>query len=290
MTVDGRDLWAYRSGTGSPVVVFMPGAGGMGLDFLLAHDMVAELTTSVIYDRAGTGWSDDVPLPRGLDDVVDELRALLRSLGLPGPCVLVGHSLGGAYVHRYAQRFPEEVSALLLLDPAHPDWDAYMPDHLKMATTATLTATGEPDLPELTDDLLRHVRAVLTTTFAPLPDCVREQLVDRHVSAERLLTGVLEGANVLSLLAALREGGPLPDVPLVVLSATAVDANQTMFQPEDLVREQIAASHLLYEAVVAQAPRGEHRSVDDASHVSIPMARPDAVAQAVRDLLRAQSS
>jgi len=39
------------------------------------------------------------------------------------PYLLVGHSLGGAYVQRYAQRFPDEAAGLLLLDPAHEDWD-----------------------------------------------------------------------------------------------------------------------------------------------------------------------
>jgi pimeloyl-ACP methyl ester carboxylesterase len=52
---------------------------------------------------------------------------------VPAPYLLVGHSLGGAYVQRYAQRFPDEVAGLLLLDPAHEDWDLYMPEHLQIA-------------------------------------------------------------------------------------------------------------------------------------------------------------
>lgn len=279
--MNGRQLWMHRSGTGHPAVVFVPGAGGIGLDFLLAHERVAEFTTSVSYDRAGTGWSDDVALPRSLDQVTDELRTLLGRADLRGPYILVGHSLGGAYVQRYAQRFAGEVAGLLLLDPAHQDWDDYMPPHLKLATAMT----GEVELPDLTDEFVAHVRGVLATTFAALPDPLREQVVDKHVSPERLPTGMIEGTNVLALFEELRAGGPLPDVPLIILSGTAIDANQTMFQPAELVREQISASQHLYDAIAAQAARGEHRSLADASHVSIPVARPDAVAQAVRDLL-----
>ena len=60
----GRRLLLHRSGVDGPAVVFLPGAGLIGLDYLNIHDAVARRTTSVIYDRAGTGWSDAVALPR----------------------------------------------------------------------------------------------------------------------------------------------------------------------------------------------------------------------------------
>jgi hypothetical protein len=48
-----------------------------------------ELTTSVTYDRAGTGWSDSVDLPRASVEITDELRALLRVAEVPAPYVMV---------------------------------------------------------------------------------------------------------------------------------------------------------------------------------------------------------
>ena len=141
--VDGRRLWYLRSGDGGPAVVFVPGAGSFGLDFLLVvhrlvvhgqvvhHQVVqrqaGEQPAALLYDRAGTGWSEDVPLPRSLDAVTDELRDLLDVLQVLPPYLFVGHSLGGAYVQRYAQRFPEDVAGMLLLDPLHEDWDDYLP-------------------------------------------------------------------------------------------------------------------------------------------------------------------
>jgi pimeloyl-ACP methyl ester carboxylesterase len=85
VTIGERKLWMHRSGDGEPAIVFVPGGGSVGLDFLLVHEQVAQLTTSVLYDRAGTGWSDDADLPRSADEVTDELRALLRAAGLPRP-------------------------------------------------------------------------------------------------------------------------------------------------------------------------------------------------------------
>jgi pimeloyl-ACP methyl ester carboxylesterase len=129
-TVGGRRLLLHRSGSGSPTVVFLPGAGAVGMDYLIVHERAAQLTTSVLYDRAGTGWSDPIGLPRTLAEVTDELHELFHAADVPAPYLMVGHSLGGLYARHYAQRFPDEVAGLLLLDPAHEDWDAYMPRQL----------------------------------------------------------------------------------------------------------------------------------------------------------------
>lgn len=125
--VAGRRLMLHRSGTGNPAVVFLAGAGAVGLDYLNVQERAAGLATSVLYDRAGTGWSGRADLPRTAAQVTDELRDLLRAAGVPAPYLLAGHSLGGLYARHYAQRFPGEVSALLLMDPAHEDHRAYMP-------------------------------------------------------------------------------------------------------------------------------------------------------------------
>ena len=60
----GRELALHRSGRGGPAVVFLPGAGLIGLDYLNVHDEIARRTTCVLYDRAGTGWSQAIALPR----------------------------------------------------------------------------------------------------------------------------------------------------------------------------------------------------------------------------------
>lgn len=279
--LDGRRLWTLAAGAGGRPVVMLPGAGGVGLDFLLVHERVAAFTTSVLYDRAGTGWSDDAALPRSADAVTDELRALLRATAPPAPYVLIGHSLGGVYAQRYAQRFPDEAAALLLLEPAHEDWDDYMPEHLRLA------ANQVPDgaMPALTGDQLAQIRASFERTFAAFPAPLRELLIDRHLSPERLPTGFREGLNVLAVLDELRSGGPRPDVPLTVLSGTEPDAGQLVFAPEAMLREQIAAAERLFAAIASDTPRGEHHVLAGASHVDLPMVRAEAVAEAVRALL-----
>lgn len=65
--------------------------------------LLARYTRVCVYDRAGVGRSDPAPRPRTTRDMVDDLRTLLRVAGVPGPYVLVGHSLGGWNVQLFAR-------------------------------------------------------------------------------------------------------------------------------------------------------------------------------------------
>lgn len=76
--------------------------------------------TTFAYSRPGSGESDPVSTPRDGQGIIHELRSLLRSLDLPPPYVLVGHSLGGLYTRLFARRYPDDVRALILVDSTHP--------------------------------------------------------------------------------------------------------------------------------------------------------------------------
>jgi pimeloyl-ACP methyl ester carboxylesterase len=58
---------------------------------------------------------------RTVQDSVDDLHALLGQAGVPGPYVLVGHSVGGLIVRLYASAYPDDVSGLVLADGQPPD-------------------------------------------------------------------------------------------------------------------------------------------------------------------------
>jgi pimeloyl-ACP methyl ester carboxylesterase len=113
-TVEGRTI-AYRVfGGGRPVVVMLAGLGdGMDSFAGVAPDL-AQGATVVIYDRAGYGGSAAEPGPRDAAAVDRELSGLLAQIGVRGPFVLAGHSLGGSFAEYYAARHPEQVAGLIL--------------------------------------------------------------------------------------------------------------------------------------------------------------------------------
>jgi pimeloyl-ACP methyl ester carboxylesterase len=276
--VGGRRLLLHRSGSGGPAVVFAPGAGLIGLDYLNVHDRISRFTTSVLYDRAGTGWSDEIQLPRSAAKVTDELRSLLHAAGVPAPYLLVGHSLGGIYIRRYAQRFPDEVAGLLFLDPAHEDFPAHTP---KLTLLGKLRMGFA--LVSVMPRFRRFYRGMFGRMFAEWPDSMREVVIEYHLKAWRKT--LLEGKNLESeLLDEIRRGGPMPDVPLIVLSATGIDPFMAAFAPESYLRGLNPGKHVMYTALAASVPRGEHRALENAGHSTIHTDRPDAVVQAIRDL------
>jgi pimeloyl-ACP methyl ester carboxylesterase len=282
----GQQLLLHRSGSGSPAVVFLPGGGVVGLDYLNVQQRAAELTTSVLYDRAGTGWSDRVELPRTSAQVTDELRELLRTADVPVPYLLVGHSLGGLYARHYTQRFPDEVAALVLLDPAHEDYNAYMPQQLVDQWAAWDPDQALPD--ELPDELIHFYRGLFAQETADWPEEIRDLLIDRHVSPEWLRVGLQEAKNVDQLYEEVRQAGLMPDVPLIVLSSMGIDSFKRAVSQgtsESLLHEEIEGKRRLYTALAHSIPRGEIRLIEDAGHVTMHFRRPEAVLQAIEDLL-----
>lgn len=102
-------------------IVFENGLGGRMEYWNKVIPKISSDTTTFLYNRPGYGRSDEVSTPRDGTHVVDELRSLLQSKGLNPPYLLVGHSLGGLYMQLFARRYPNQVSALILVDSTHPE-------------------------------------------------------------------------------------------------------------------------------------------------------------------------
>jgi pimeloyl-ACP methyl ester carboxylesterase len=278
----GRELFLQTAGDGGPAVVFLPGAGLVGLDYLNVHERAAELTTSVLYDRGGTGWSKPVPLPRSAADVAAELRDLLRDAAVPGPYVLAGHSIGAVYARRFAQLFPADVAGLLLIDPGHEDLFAYLPEE-----AAALNEQMKPSspLPDLTAEQIDAARTAYAKLYATWPEADRAKLIEYHLTAWR--TVLDETANLESeVYDELRAGGPVPDVPLIVLTATGRNPYWANFASEDLMRRAMDGLRALHAAIAGSVTHGEHRLVEGVSHQFLHIERPDAVVDGIRDLIR----
>jgi pimeloyl-ACP methyl ester carboxylesterase len=285
--VDGRNLLLHAAGAGSPTAVLLPGAGAVGLDYWAVQQHVAEFTASVVYDRAGTGWSDRSPRPaRTAAEVTDELSALLTAADVAGPYVLVGHSLGADYARIFASRFPGQVAGLVLAEPHHEDYTAFLPPDL-----AAIYASFDLDqaLPaEIPAGLTELYRALFSQEMAAWPREVREPLIEGHLGRDWLQAGLAEAAGARALDDELRAAGPLPDLPLIVLTATDIDPFKEAVSggiPEALLRGEIDGKTRLYEKLAASVSRGENRLVAGVGHVTLPMRRPDAIAQAVRDVI-----
>src|SRR6266480_1964189 len=138
----GRKIYLECRGTGSPTVVLISGTRGAHDDWTDLIDpknpvratkpgesavfpQVSKLTQVCAYDRPGTTRNDNtvtastpVRQPTTAQQGVADLHALLIAAREPGPYVLVGHSWGGLIARLFASTYPDQVSGLVLVDPA----------------------------------------------------------------------------------------------------------------------------------------------------------------------------
>jgi pimeloyl-ACP methyl ester carboxylesterase len=285
--IDGRSLWLDVAGQGAPTVAFLPGGGAAGLDYWAAQQLIAQFATSVVYDRTGTGFSDRSLSPaRSAAQVTDELASVLKAAEAPGPSVLVGHSLGADYARIFAIRFPGQVAGLVLAEPDHEDYNDFLPRELAEIYESFDPEQALPD--EIPAELIELYRALFSQEMAGWPSEIREPLIECHLSRAWLETGFAEAAGARALHEELRRAGPLPDVPVIVLTATDIDPFKQAVSgaiPEALLHREIQGKTRLYDQLAASVPRGENRRVDGVGHVTLPLRRPDAVAQAVHDII-----
>ena len=108
------------TGTGSPTVVIVSGLGDWSTSWGVVQPEVAKTTRVCTYDRAGLGWSDASSLPSDAAQFAKELHTLLQKANVPGPYVLVGHSLGGFIVRIFAHDYASEVAGVVLVDSMNP--------------------------------------------------------------------------------------------------------------------------------------------------------------------------
>jgi len=119
--VGGHRLHINCTGTGSPTVVIEAGLGDWSTSWAgYVQPELAKTTRVCTYDRAGLGWSDASPLPSDAAHFARELHTLLQNANIPGPYVMVGHSLGGFIVRIFAHDYASEVAGVVLVDSMNP--------------------------------------------------------------------------------------------------------------------------------------------------------------------------
>ncbi|MEK4514816.1 alpha/beta hydrolase [Paenibacillus sp. FSL H8-0122] len=118
----GYNLHIRQLGAGAPTIILEAGSGETSLSWRDIPEQLAEAATVVTYDRAGYAWSEQADTERSGANIVRELHTALKNAGLPGPYLMVGHSLGGMYARLFTQTYPKEVTGLVLID-ARPEND-----------------------------------------------------------------------------------------------------------------------------------------------------------------------
>ncbi|MCB2311515.1 alpha/beta hydrolase [Clostridium tagluense] len=125
-----QKMHVYSMGDGEKTFVLLPGFG-VSLPSADFGPLMRELSkeyTVVCIEYFGIGFSDKVDTPRTNENYTEEIRTALSLAGFKAPYVLMPHSASGIYSEYYAAKYPDEVSAIIMLD----------------TTSTAKTGTGNP--------------------------------------------------------------------------------------------------------------------------------------------------
>ncbi len=120
--VNGHNMSVYIEGEGDKTLVFLSGGGTCSpiLDFKSLYSLLSNEYKIAVVEKFGYGFSDVVDEQRDIDTMLSETRMALEKAGIEGPYVLCPHSMSGLEALYWAQKYPEEVEAIIGLDMAVP--------------------------------------------------------------------------------------------------------------------------------------------------------------------------
>lgn len=163
------DLGSHRlhmleagSGSGAPTVVLEAGLMSTVLSWGDLQKKLAQTYRVVSYDKAGLGWSEQGPMPRTAERIVEELHLLLERAGVAPPYILVGHSFGGLTMPLFAARYPGETVGMVLVDAVTPtEWNPPSEHDRKLIEIGAKVCRRATFLSRI--GLIRFVAFLLTT-------------------------------------------------------------------------------------------------------------------------------
>jgi len=107
---DGRTAHFTCMGEGSPTVILIAGMGvNAAISWATTQPEMAKTTRVCAWDRPGWGLSDGAEGKHTVATSTAALEAALATGKIPGPYIMVGHSLGGYESLLYADRHPDQV-------------------------------------------------------------------------------------------------------------------------------------------------------------------------------------
>ncbi len=268
-------LQGRRRSIDQPVLVFDGGLtnGSLAWPAVVAALGPAWLTLS--FDRAGHLWSDRAPGLRDMEASLADQRALLATLHLAPPWLLVAHSCSGHITRLHAARHPEDVAGLVLVET--------IPAELAGAITQSSFARSlwwKVPAARLGLWRLRRLRKGLP----PRPDQVTPDTMQAAWTRLSQSPSGLEAtrAELACLVAdtAAVDAAPPPVQPCIVLAST----EGAVVVPRGLTPAVAHEQALLAQHGLAARLPGATLRITAASAHEIPWQAPEEVAQAIRDL------
>lgn len=267
--IDGCRMHLQSTGSGTPTVVLETGLGGMSSAWAWIQLEAATFSRVISYDRAGLGWSETDDAPKTAQLAAHRLHTILQRAQASPPYVLVGHSMGGLLIRVFADRYPDEVAGMVLVDACHPD------QHLRSRAIDTHMRSGfhflraAPFLARLGYVRLAGLFNAWAEGLPPLQAAEAEAFLS---SSRHLRTTLDESLVWETVCEEVRDTRGLGDIPLAVVTAG---------------RDVLPGHPELQGELAALSRQSIHVTVSGADHVTLVTRREHArfVVEAIRHVV-----
>lgn len=292
---DGRLLNFVCMGEGSPTVILSAGLGDFaGTAWSTIQPEMAKITRVCAWDRPGFGLSDGTTTPLDVASTTADLEAALATGRIPGPYVMVGHSLGAYESLLFTDRHPDKVVGMVLVDPSVPNQAALLQQALP---GQPVPDPAQNPVAQIFRKCAAGIRAGTAKAGGPDPDhcfdyppnwppALREALaakVSNPVQYETMASFLTSSA--VDTTQAINPSRRYSDMPMVVLSAgerlqlppgapPLPDEQKALLAAADVVADRGHAQ------LAALSTRGVNTRVPGADHY-IQRSKPQAVLEAV---------
>ncbi|MFF2015094.1 alpha/beta fold hydrolase [Paenibacillus sp. NPDC058177] len=254
--VNNHELNVYNEGSGEDTYVFMAGSGtaspmyelkGLYSKFSADHKIA-------VIERAGYGYSEIAGDDRDLDKILEESREALHRSGNKPPYILVSHSLSGLEAIYWAQKYPDEIKAIIGLDIGLPEEYVEYPlgrlDKLFMRGMNVMTRLGFQRL----SPFMTYDPEIIRQTFLTEEEKRKFKAISyKHAFNEDMMRELLNAATNAGRSLKL----PLPKgTPILFLSAYTEENQDSKYTRQKEEHYQVIAGQL--DAAEVVRVKGKH--------------------------------
>jgi pimeloyl-ACP methyl ester carboxylesterase len=283
--VGGYRLHLNSLGQGSPVVVLDAGMGCNSLDWVLIQPEIAKSTQVCSYDRAGYGWSDESPLERTSENIVEELHTLLKNAKIPGPYILVGHSFGGVNVRLFASKYPDEIVGVILVDASHEDQFEKIPEWpLSYVDKFLMHPNIAPFLASIGLARLFNYLPKYQKFYKEFPQDIREKYVAATSTIKFISCVTKEFDLFKESLKQLKNEQEILQNPLTVITAGKLINKEETGLPDEFIELFTTVWETLQKDLVTRSVKGKQLIAKRSGHM-ITHEQPEMIVEAIQEML-----
>jgi pimeloyl-ACP methyl ester carboxylesterase len=187
----------------NPTVILEAGGGNIFATWSLIQPELSKQTKVCSYDRSGYGFSEGTQDNRTNEDIAKELETLLANADVPGPYILVGHSIGGYYTRVFAKNNLKNTTALVFIDSSHEEQAVkygYDPNSMTIIEkameqliygsirfgVARVVMTINPKLLGMPKDSLKYNRGLLLSQTFVQKNKIKDDMITSMESANQV--------------------------------------------------------------------------------------------------------